>query len=39
MIDRYGIKTPSPGRADRRLSGGNVQRAVLARELDGESRC
>jgi general nucleoside transport system ATP-binding protein len=34
-IDAYGIKTQSEDAPIRSLSGGNVQRAVLARELDG----
>jgi ABC-type uncharacterized transport system ATPase subunit len=33
LILRFGVKTPSPTSAIRLLSGGNVQRAVLAREL------
>jgi simple sugar transport system ATP-binding protein len=33
LIDRYNVKTPSPETQIRDLSGGNVQRAVLAREL------
>jgi simple sugar transport system ATP-binding protein len=33
LIKRFGIKTPSPGTPIRNLSGGNIQRAVLAREL------
>jgi len=33
LIARYRIKTPSHGTPIRNLSGGNVQRAVLAREL------
>ena len=35
-IREFRIKTPSPDTAMMSLSGGNVQRAVLARELDGE---
>ncbi len=35
-IADYGVKTQGEGAAMRSLSGGNVQRAVLARELDGE---
>ena len=35
-IDEYGIKTQGEGAPIRSLSGGNVQRAVLARELAGE---
>jgi simple sugar transport system ATP-binding protein len=33
LIARFGIKTPSSATPIRNLSGGNVQRAVLAREL------
>jgi len=33
LIDKYRVKTPSPETPIRNLSGGNVQRAVLAREL------
>jgi simple sugar transport system ATP-binding protein len=33
MIDKYRVKTPTPETPIRNLSGGNVQRAVLAREL------
>lgn len=36
MIARYRVKTPSPSTPIRNLSGGNVQRAVLARELSGK---
>jgi len=35
LISRYRVKTPSPHTPIRNLSGGNVQRAVLARELSG----
>ncbi|MDX2054869.1 MAG: ABC transporter ATP-binding protein [Polyangiaceae bacterium] len=35
-IGEYKIKTPGPEALIGGLSGGNVQRAVLARELDGE---
>jgi simple sugar transport system ATP-binding protein len=38
LIDEYGVKTPGPGAAIRSLSGGNVQRAVLARELTDDAR-
>jgi ABC-type uncharacterized transport system ATPase subunit len=37
-ITEYRIKTPSPDERIGNLSGGNVQRAVLARELSGEVR-
>jgi simple sugar transport system ATP-binding protein len=33
LIHRYRVKTPTPETPIRDLSGGNVQRAVLAREL------
>jgi len=36
LIARYRVKTPSPETAIADLSGGNVQRAVLAREISGE---
>jgi general nucleoside transport system ATP-binding protein len=36
LITRYNVKTPSTETQIRDLSGGNVQRAVLARELSGE---
>ena len=38
MIGAYGIRTPSPQAPIGVLSGGNVQRCVLARELDGAVR-
>ena len=36
MIAAYGIRAPSPQAPIGVLSGGNVQRCVLARELDGD---
>ncbi len=36
LIKRYNVKTPSTETPIRDLSGGNVQRAVLARELSGD---
>jgi general nucleoside transport system ATP-binding protein len=36
LIGEYKVKTPGPDAAIRTLSGGNVQRAVLARELSGD---
>ena len=36
LIDAYKVKTPGPDAAIRGLSGGNVQRAVLARELSSD---
>jgi general nucleoside transport system ATP-binding protein len=36
LIARYRIKTPSPDTEIANLSGGNVQRAILAREIAGE---
>jgi simple sugar transport system ATP-binding protein len=36
LIFRYRVKTPTPETPIRNLSGGNVQRAVLARELSEE---
>jgi simple sugar transport system ATP-binding protein len=38
LIAEYGVKTQGEGAAIRTLSGGNVQRAVLARELSGSAR-
>jgi simple sugar transport system ATP-binding protein len=38
MVTAYGIRTPSPQAPIGVLSGGNVQRCVLARELDGDVR-
>ena len=35
LIQRYRVKTPTPDVPIRALSGGNVQRAMLARELAG----
>jgi ABC-type uncharacterized transport system ATPase subunit len=35
LIKKYRVKTPGPDTPIRDLSGGNVQRAVLARELSG----
>ena len=36
LIERYNIKPPDPDRSIQSLSGGNVQRAVLARELSAD---
>ena len=36
LIEAYRVKTPGPDAPIKALSGGNVQRAVLARELSGE---
>ena len=36
VIVEYGIRTPGPDAAISSLSGGNVQRAVLARELNDD---
>jgi general nucleoside transport system ATP-binding protein len=36
LIARYRVKTPSPDASVGQLSGGNVQRTILARELSGE---
>jgi general nucleoside transport system ATP-binding protein len=36
LIQRYRVKTPSPETPIAQLSGGNVQRTVLARELSGD---
>jgi simple sugar transport system ATP-binding protein len=37
LIGAYSVKTQGEGAPIRSLSGGNVQRAVLARELDGDA--
>ena len=37
-VDEYRVKTPGIDAPIRALSGGNVQRAVLARELAGEAK-
>jgi simple sugar transport system ATP-binding protein len=36
LIGKYRVRTPAPETPIRNLSGGNVQRAVLARELSGD---
>ncbi|GGB45173.1 ABC transporter ATP-binding protein [Tistrella bauzanensis] len=36
LIARYNVRTPSPDTPIAALSGGNVQRAVLAREIGGD---
>jgi general nucleoside transport system ATP-binding protein len=36
LIARYRVETPSPDTPIAQLSGGNVQRTVLARELSGD---
>ncbi|MEM1376609.1 MAG: ABC transporter ATP-binding protein [Pseudomonadota bacterium] len=36
LIERYRVKTPSTDTPIENLSGGNVQRTILARELSGE---
>ena len=38
LIDQYRVKTPSTETPIENLSGGNVQRAILARELSGDVR-
>jgi len=38
MIGRYDVKTPGPETPARRLSGGNLQKVVLAREFSSEPR-
>jgi general nucleoside transport system ATP-binding protein len=38
MIQRYDVKTPGPETPARRLSGGNLQKVVLAREFSSEPR-
>lgn len=36
LIASYRVKTPSPDESIENLSGGNIQRAILARELSGD---
>ena len=36
VIEEYDIMTPSPGIPAKLLSGGNIQRLILARELSGQ---
>ncbi|MBV8597244.1 MAG: ABC transporter ATP-binding protein [Actinobacteria bacterium] len=38
LIDRYAIAAPGPAAPARLLSGGNVQKVVLAREFSGDPR-
>jgi simple sugar transport system ATP-binding protein len=38
LIRRYSIATPGPGAAARLLSGGNLQKVVLAREFSGHPK-
>jgi simple sugar transport system ATP-binding protein len=38
MIRRYDVKTPGPKTPARQLSGGNLQKVVLAREFSGQPR-
>jgi general nucleoside transport system ATP-binding protein len=38
LIERYGIRTPGADAPISSLSGGNVQRTVLAREVDGTAK-
>ncbi|RDI73249.1 ABC-type putative transport system ATPase component [Gaiella occulta] len=38
MIQRYDVKAPGPGTPARQLSGGNLQKVVLAREFSGQPR-
>ncbi len=38
LIDQFRVKTPSPANPISNLSGGNVQRAVLARELSSPAK-
>jgi simple sugar transport system ATP-binding protein len=38
LIEQFRVKTPSPMSPIANLSGGNIQRAVLARELSNETR-
>ncbi len=38
LIRRYDVKAPGPGTPARQLSGGNLQKVVIAREFSGEPR-
>ena len=38
MIQRYDVRGGAPGLPARNLSGGNLQKVVLAREFEGEPR-
>jgi simple sugar transport system ATP-binding protein len=38
LIQRYDVKAPGPATPARQLSGGNLQKVVLAREFSGEPR-
>lgn len=38
LIERFGVKAPSPSTATRLLSGGNVQKVLLAREFSAEPK-
>ena len=38
MIKRYDVKAPGPGTPTRRLSGGNLQKVVVAREFSSDPR-
>jgi ABC-type uncharacterized transport system ATPase subunit len=38
LITKYGIMTPSPTSPGKLLSGGNIQKLILARELSGDPR-
>ena len=38
LIRRHDIRTPGPKTAIGRLSGGNIQKALLGRELDGQAK-
>lgn len=39
LISNYGIATPSSGQKTKFLSGGNLQKVILARELDRNPKC
>jgi simple sugar transport system ATP-binding protein len=38
LIERYGVRAPSPAVPARQLSGGNLQKVVLGREFEGNPR-
>jgi simple sugar transport system ATP-binding protein len=39
LIDRYSIATPSATQTTKVLSGGNLQKVIMARELSQEPKC
>ena len=39
LIEKYEIATPSPNQTTKFLSGGNLQKVILARELEQNPKC